>query len=493
MMFTNIRFRRYGWALLIGSFGLVIIYSYGFLSQATFLKKNLVSKLNLAQLKKMENLDNIMPVVIIGSGPAGLAAGVYTVRAGLPTLIIEGHKPGGLLTETTYIENWPGEPKILGRDLMARFKQQNQQLGVNFLSDQVDQVDLTVWPYKIHTSDGVTINALSVIVATGATPRRLGLSNEQQYWAKGLSSCAVCDAPFFKNKNVVVVGGGDSACEQVLQLAPHVHSVTMLVRKDVLRASMAMQDKVAAIGNAKIRFNTQITKILGDEVQVNGVELQDQITKQTEQLDLDGIFLAIGHDPATKIFQNQLTMDHENYLILKANTQKTSKTGVFAAGEVVDRTYRQAGVASGDGIKAALETVSFLQDIGLNQQVLQELQAQFFTLNKKPQIVLQKIKTLVEFEDLVVNSKLPVVLDFYTDYCSACLHMLPAYEVVAGLLQDKMHFFKVDASESEELVRKLKVQRVPTFVIYQNGELVAQLQEVLTKKEMLDLFGKYTQ
>ena len=486
MVSIKINFRTIGWLILIGILGgVVIYYSDIHLNQAA-------PKIDVAQLKKLENLDNIMPVVIIGSGPAGLAAGVYTARAGLQTLIIEGHQPGGLLTTTTYIENWPSELKILGTELMARFKQQNQLLGVKFLTEIVDQVDFSTWPYKIHTSDGTTINALSVIVATGASPRRLGLPNEQQYWSKGLSSCAVCDAPFFKEQQVVVVGGGDSACEQVLQLAPHVHSVTMLVRKDVLRASKAMQDKVAAISNAKIMFNTQITQILGDGRKVTGIELQDQITKQTNDLRIEGIFLAIGHDPATKIFKNQLAMNQENYLNLQIGTQKTSKVGVFAAGEVVDQTYRQAGVAAGDGIKAALETVSFLQDIGFNQQVSQDLQAQFFTLNQNEKLVLQKIKTLTEFEDLVINSKLPVVLDFYTDYCPACLHMLPYYESAARLLQDKMHFFKVDANESEELVRKLKVQRVPTFLIYQNGTLVLQLQELLTKKEMVDLFSKYT-
>lgn len=490
-MFKGIKAKKHGQLVFFGILGFIMLAGYLFFNQ--YKSGEVTFKPAANQLNQLESLDNLMPVVIIGSGPAGLAAGVYTARAGLKTLIIEGHKPGGLLTETTYIENWPSEPKILGTELMARFKQQNQQLGVDFLGDAVDRVDFTDWPYKIHTSEGVTINALSVIVATGANPRRLGLSNEQQYWSKGVSSCAVCDAPFFKNKDVLVVGGGDSACEQVLQLAPHVKHVTMLVRKDLLRASQAMQDRVMEIGNAKISFNTQIVQILGDGKQVTGVQLQDLSTKQVSDLAIDGIFLAIGHDPATKIFVNQLKMDHENYLELQLNTQKTSKAGVFAAGEVVDRTYRQAGVAAGDGIKAALETISFLQEIGFNQQMAQRVKNQFFSLDKQGAVVLQKIKTLAEFQDLVVNSKLPVVLDFYTDYCSACLHMLPAYESVASLLQGKMLFFKVDASDSEELVRKLKVQRVPTFVIYQNGELVDQLQEVLTKKEMLDLFGKYLQ
>ncbi len=374
---------------------------------------------------------------------------------------------------------------------MAKFKKQNQDLGVHFLTDSVDQVDFSAWPYKIHTADGSTINALSVLIATGASPRRLGLPNEQQYWSHGVSSCAVCDAPFFKNKDVVVVGGGDSAAEQVLQLATHVKSVKMLVRKDVLRASKAMQDKVAAINNAQIIFNTQITQIMGNGHDVTGVELLDGQTNLKTQLAVDGVFLAIGHDPATKLFKDQLKMDQEHYLVLQAGTQKTSKQGVFAAGEVVDHTYRQAGVAAGDGIKAALEAISFLQAIGLNSEKSQQLQAQFFAPNKQVNLAVQKITTMQEFTDLVVNGDLPAVLDFYTDYCSACLHMLPYYQAAAYELQDQIRCFKVNADDSEELVRKFKVQRVPTFLIFKKGELVERVQQVMDKKQMLDLLRKY--
>jgi thioredoxin reductase (NADPH) len=475
--------KKYTVLLILGA---LFIISFGFF-------KNYFGKVSSHQdrWQQVEAVEQLMPVVIIGSGPAGLAAGVYTARAGLQTLVIEGPKPGGLLTETSYIENWPGEPRVLGRDLMARFKQQNQDLGVQFITDLVERVDFNVWPYQIYLSGGEQINALSVILATGASPRTLGLANEQKYWGKGVSSCAVCDAPFFKNKNVVVVGGGDSAMEQILQLAPHVKQVTLLVRKDVLRASQAMQDKVAQISNAKIMFNTQIIEILDNDQEVIGVKILDNQTNVVQEMAIDGIFLAIGHDPVSKIFKGQVAMDQQNYVLLQPNSQATSKLGVFAAGEVVDHTYRQAGVASGDGIKAALETIGFLQNIGFNNDLAQKLKGQFFQVNQQAKVLVAQIKSFAEFNDLVANNKLPFVLDFYTDYCAACLHMLPYYQATANLLGEKMNFFKVDADEVPDLVRHLQIKRVPTFAIFKDGQMVDKVQDVLTKSQMVDLLQKY--
>jgi thioredoxin reductase (NADPH) len=446
----------------------------------------------IINIESISKIKNVVPVVIIGSGPAGLAAGVYTARAGLHTVVIEGSKPGGLLTETTYVENWPAESKIMGPDLMHKFKKQNKHLGVKFLTDVVNKVDFSKWPYKIETADGIKINALSVIIATGASPRVLGVPGESSYWSKGVSACAVCDAPFFKNKNVVVIGGGDSAAEQVLQLAPHVKSVTLLVRKDKMRASVAMQQKMRAISNAKVLYNHQIKKVNGNEVEVTNLELLDNKNNTSYVMPIDGVFLAIGHDPVSKLFKGQLVMDTVGYLTLQGRSQKTSVQGVFAAGEIGDHTYRQAGVAAGEGIKAGLDAISFLQNIGFNSDIAHNIQAQYFKSVKRSRSVVKKIKTIEEFEDQVICGDKPAVLDFYTDYCSSCMHMLPFYESVAYQMQDQMNFFKISADEADELVRKLKIKRVPCFLIYKNGQLGARTQEVMTKSEMLELFGKYT-
>ena len=469
---------------IILSVYLALVYATG----TSLAESSPAIKLDAARLA---HLENVVPVVIIGSGPAGLAAGVYTQRAGIKTVVIEGKKPGGLLTETTYIENWPATEKILGKDLMANFKKQNQLLGVDFLTDLVTQVDFKHWPYRIQTADGVTLNALSVVIATGAKPRLLGVPGEQQYWSHGVSSCAVCDAPFYKNKHVIVVGGGDSAAEQVLQLAPHVQSVTMLVRKDKMRACKNMQQKVAALTNAKVVFHSEITQIYGDDEKVSGVELLNNKTHQSEKLLIDGVFLAIGHDPASELFKDQLAMDRDGYVLLQNGSQATSVAGVFAAGELVDHTYRQAGVAAGDGIKAALDCVSWLQAAGFNADFSQNIANSYFVPRVSYESVVQKIKTVAEFETQVVQGSLPAVLDFYTNYCSSCLHMMPFYESAAQALKSKMNFFKIDADEAEELIRKLKIARVPTILVYQNGVQVYKTQQTLTKSEMIDLFGQY--
>ncbi len=442
-------------------------------------------------LDRLEDLNNLVPVVIIGSGPAGLAAGVYTARAGLHTIVVEGSKPGGLLTETSYVENWPGEKQILGRDLMAKFKKQNQELGVQFLADTVTSVDLSSWPYQVQTADGVELQALSLIVATGATPRSLGLPDEQKYWGAGVSACAVCDAPFFKGKKVVVVGGGDSALEQVLQLAPHVAEVTLLVRKDRLRASKSMQDKVAQVLNAQIKFNSKISEIIGNGQKVTAIKVQTGKLEQEQPI--DGIFLAVGHDPATQLFQKQLKMLPGGYLELAVGSQQTSCKGVFAAGEVADHVYRQAGVAAGEGIRAGLDAVRFLQDLGFNAEAIKRSQRNFFEVADETDYKLATLSSVDEFEKLILHSKQPVVLDFYTDYCASCLHMLPYYTAIAAKMDDKMKFFKVNADDADDLVRKLGVLRVPTILIYDQGVQKERVQDVLSKPEMTELFGKYVQ
>ena len=244
-------------------------------------------KLSCSKVKNIEysldnvlKSDNIIPVAIIGSGPAGLTAGIYSTRLGFKTLIFEGSTPGGQLTGTTYVENWPGSKKILGPQLMQSIKEHVVDLGVSFLQDNIVKVNFKTWPFELWTSDNKKFNALSVIIATGSKPKILQIPGESEYWGKGVTTCAVCDAPFYKGKNVVVVGGGDSAIEKALQLAPHAKDVTMLVRKDSFRASKAMQDRLKQINNVKILYNQEVKNIYGDKEHVNEIELFDNSKKQ---------------------------------------------------------------------------------------------------------------------------------------------------------------------------------------------------------------------
>ncbi len=443
------------------------------------------------KLEQIQNKENIIPVAIIGSGPAGLAAGIYTSRSGFQTLIIEGAKPGGQLTETTYVENWPSVKKILGPDLMKNLKEQNKSLGVNFLQDQIANVDFSKWPYELTTNDNVKINALTVIIATGSSPRKLDIPGEAKYWGKGVTTCAICDAPFYKNKNVVVIGGGDSAAEQVLQLAPHVNHITMLARSNSLRASQIMQERIKGISNLTIKYNIEVKKIDGDNLHVSSIEILDKSNNETKKMDIDGVFLAIGHIPNTVIFKNKIKMDKENYIKVKGRSQKTSIGGVFAAGDVVDHVYMQAGVASGDGIKAALDAVNFLHDIGFTNDFAKKIKNKYFEPELSSEAQITEIKTINEFESNVLKSKLPVIIDFWAEHCPSCKHMIPSFEKLSKKYSDKMKFIKVNIDHAQEIVKKLYVLKIPAFIVFKDGKIVARYNEFMDRQQMAEFIEKF--
>ncbi len=314
-----------------------------------------------------------LPLVVIGSGPAGHTAAQYASRLGIPTTMICGME-GGLLTQTSYVENYPGVKKILGQDLMSTMLEQTKEAGVNIVYDMVESVDFSSWPYTFTLEDGSTHKALSLVVTTGATPKKLGIAGEEDYWGQGVSSCALCDALFFRGQDVVVVGGGDSAIEEAMQLSPHAKSVTIYVRKDRMRATSAMQQKLSGFSNIKpIEYNKIVTKVIGKDNLVIALEVQDLNTNEIEVIPYDGLFLAIGHTPNTDLFAGQLKVTDSGHILVDERTQETSVAGVYAAGDVEDANYRQAVVAAGRGCKAALTAVSFLREAGLTEAVIKKL------------------------------------------------------------------------------------------------------------------------
>jgi thioredoxin reductase (NADPH) len=301
-------------------------------------------------------------VIIIGSGPAGLTAGIYTARAMLSPLLLAGSAMGGQLMTTTDVENFPGFPEgILGPELMQRMLQQAERFGTRVLYEDAVRVNLQEHPFTVETSAGNVFRCLALIIATGASPRRLGLPSEEKFFGRGVSTCATCDGWFYRDKVVCVIGGGDSAMEEALYLTHHASKVYVIHRRDQLRASKIMQER--AFKNPKIEFiwNTVVTEILGDQT-VTGVRLKNVKTGEESELPLDGVFLAIGHEPNTKLFEGQLELDERGYIVVD-RYQRTSVPGVFAAGDCHDHTFRQAVTAAGFGCAAAIMAERWLGEL----------------------------------------------------------------------------------------------------------------------------------
>ena len=299
-------------------------------------------------------------VLIIGSGPAGYTAGIYTARANLKPVVYEGIEPGGQLTTTTMVENFPGYPEgVDGPQLMADLRKQAERFGVAIRSGMITQIDLSQRPFRAVVDGGEQIEAESVIIATGASAKYLGLPSETKFRGQGVSACATCDGFFYRKRDVAVVGGGDTACEEATYLASLCRKVYLIVRKPFLRASKAMQERVFNTPNIEVLFEHNTVEVLGDESGVTGALVRK--TDGTERtIEIAGFFLAIGHHPNTELFAEQIELDAEGYIRVEPGTSRTSVEGVFAAGDVKDPHYRQAITAAGSGCIAALDCERFL-------------------------------------------------------------------------------------------------------------------------------------
>ena len=305
-------------------------------------------------------------VIIIGAGPSGYTAGIYCSRAGYDTLILSGILPGGQLVNTTEVENYPGfENGIMGPDLMIDMRKQSQRMGTTIIDDEAVDVDFRRKPLKVLTASE-EYEGRAVIIASGANPRKLGLEGEETFGGKGVSYCATCDGPFFRNQELVVVGGGDSAIEEATFLTKFATTVHLVHRRDSLRASKVMQER--ALNNEKIKFHwdSAVIDIKGDQKMQQAV-LKNLKTNEESTLDVGGLFVAIGHEPNTKLFKNQIDLDDEEYVVLKDKTH-TNVEGVFAAGDVHDRNYRQAITAAGYGCMAAIDVDKYLTESADKQE-----------------------------------------------------------------------------------------------------------------------------
>jgi thioredoxin reductase (NADPH) len=308
-------------------------------------------------------VSDVRDVIVIGGGPAGYTAALYAARANLEPLVIEGFQWGGQLMITSDVENYPGYPEgVLGPEMMKQFRDQAERFGSEFVTDDVTRVDFSERPFKVYVGDDEYL-ARTVIVATGATARQIGLPSERALHGRGVTYCATCDAAFYRDKETIVVGGGDSAMEEALFLTRFASKVTLVHRRDLFRASPIMVDRARA--NEKIEIMTPfvVEEVLGaEEGKLRGVLLRNTETGDTQELDADGLFVAIGHDPTTKLFLDWLDHDESGYLTTRGKTTETNIAGVFAAGDVQDHVYRQAITAAGSGCQAALDAERFLAD-----------------------------------------------------------------------------------------------------------------------------------
>ena len=305
-------------------------------------------------------MTDVRPVIIVGSGPAGLTAATYAARANLEPVMFEGIAAGGQLMLTTDVENYPGFPEgIMGPELMTKMREQAARFGTEYVTADVDRIDLSQSPFGVWVGDQ-EYRAESIIISTGATARMLGLDSELRLLGHGVSTCATCDGFFFRDKALAIVGGGDSAIEEAIFLTKFATSVTVIHRRDELRASKIMQDRAFANNKLVFRWNSVVTEVLGEHA-VEGLTLEDTETGATSRLDVDGLFVAIGHDPTTALFAGQLERDDDGYILTAADSTRTSVDGVFAAGDVQDHVYRQAVTAAGSGCMAAIEAERWLE------------------------------------------------------------------------------------------------------------------------------------
>jgi thioredoxin reductase (NADPH) len=303
-------------------------------------------------------------VVVLGTGPAGLTAAIYAARANLQPLIIEGEQPGGQLTITSDVENYPGFAEgVMGPDLMTQFRKQAERFGTRVLTGRVTKVDAAKRPFVLHLDNGKIVKTSTLIISTGASAKWLGIDSEKKYYGKGVSACATCDGFFFRNQDIAVVGGGDTAMEEANFLTRFAKTVTVIVRRDSLRASKIMQDRAEKNPKIKFLWESTVEEIQGATA-VESLKIKNLKTGASSEMKVTGLFIAIGHEPNTKPFRDMLKTDENGYLIVQPGTTKTNIPGIFAAGDVADHVYRQAVTAAGTGCMAAIDAERFLEAEG---------------------------------------------------------------------------------------------------------------------------------
>ena len=436
-------------------------------------------------------------LVIVGSGPAGYTAAIYAARANLSPVVITGVQdggiPGGQLMTTTHVENFPGFPDgILGPELMDRIKAQAVRWGTRLVEADADAIDLSQRPFRIQ-ADGQTIQAHAVILATGASANRLGLPSEQRFWNAGISACAICDGatPQFRDVELAVVGGGDSACEEAVYLTKYASRVHLIVRSDKLRASKAMADRVLANAKIQVHWNRQVADCSGGDW-LEAIQLKDTSGGPSEELAVRGMFYAIGHTPNTRLVRDQLSTDAKGYLITEPGRPETSVEGVYASGDVADAEWRQGITAAGSGCQAALAAERWLTEKDLAVTVSHEpvdpaevgetkRTAVSDEANFSPDALWQKGSFALR--KLYHDSTKPLVVVYTSPTCGPCHVLKPQLKRVLDELGGHAQGIEIDIEAEQEIAQQAGVSGTPTVQIFLNKELKQQFRGVKQRSE----------
>ena len=421
-----------------------------------------------------------MPVAVIGAGTAGLGSALFTGRAkGFPYVFTD-ENIGGNLNAIKNIENWPAYPRVTGTYIAENLRRQVKKFGVRFIPEKVVSVDLSKWPYTIKTKNG-SARALSIIIATGFSPKKPDIQGVDKYWGLGVSTCTLCDAPFHKGQNVIIAGGDDYAAERALQLAAYAKKVTMVIEDPHLTATAIVKGYLKSRSNITMLFNSKITRIVGDGKQVTGVEIYNHTTKTHENLSAKGVYVNSVYVPNSNFLNNQINIDSDGYIILQPGTQKTSIEGVFAAGTVTDRNYRKAIIAYGDGAKAGIDAIKFMKKHGFYGCDPEQIQSALFHVDTTVSKKIDIIETQKDLRDLAMKHRI-IVIYFYRLLCPYCQETIESIRNLKAKFANKIHVVKANAHTAEQLTRNIDI--VPYVIVYKDGVIEKRLRGVEIKNQL---------